>query len=138
MSDSILNSTKKSLGLAEDYSAFDSDVLMHINSALSVLAQLGVGPAAGFMVLDETATWEDLLGQDDVLNMAKTYVFLRVKMVFDAPSTAHHLNAMETQINELGWRINAHREATQWVDPDPRHPSEDVFGDPVVIDGGVG
>lgn len=138
MPESILNTTKKSLGLDVDYPAFDPDVIMLINSALSTLTQLGIGPANGFMITGAAETWDAFLGEDPVANMAKHLVFLKVKLVFDPPATSFVIGAMEKQIEELTWRLNVHRESTEWVDPDPRRPVQNVFGDPLVIDGGVG
>ena len=116
--DSILTSTKKVLGLAEDYTAFDQDVVLHINSVFSTLLQLGVGPEAGFMIEDKTAVWSDFL-TDIRLNNVKTYMYLRVRMLFDPPSTSFHISAMKEQIQELEWRINVYREEESWVDPSP-------------------
>jgi len=110
VSDSILNSTKKVLGVDASYAAFDTDILIHINSAFATLNQLGVGPAEGFVVEDELATWLDFLGPDPRLNSVKTYVYLRVRMVFDPPGTSYLLNALEKQLQELEWRLNVVRE----------------------------
>jgi hypothetical protein len=134
---SILNSTKKILGIAEDYTAFDLDIITHINTAFSTLAQLGVGPAVGFMIEDDSTSWADFLVDDLQLNSVKSYVYLRVRLLFDPPATSYLINAYEDQIKELEWRLTAHREETRWIDPNPpRIPGDDVFGDPVVIDGG--
>lgn len=119
MPESILKSIKKTLNLASDYEAFDPDVVMHINSVFSDLYQLGVGPALGFMIEDEGKTWDEFLGNDLRLNNIKTYVYLRVRLLFDPPSTGFHTKAMQDQIQELAWRINVQREDTQWVDPTP-------------------
>jgi hypothetical protein len=118
---SILTSTKKILGLDASYTAFDPDVTTHINSAFSTLTQLGVGPAEGFMIEDETAVWDDFLVMTDDLqyNSIKTYVYLRVRMLFDPPATSFVIAALNEQIKELEWRLNVHREETGWVDPDP-------------------
>ena len=118
MSDSILTSTKKILGIAEDYTAFDLDILTHINSVLSTVNQLGIGPEAGFMITGASEEWTSLLGDDLRLNAVKTYVFLRVRMIFDPPQTSFHQAAMEKQIQELEWRLNVHREGLSWVDPE--------------------
>jgi hypothetical protein len=116
---SILNSTKKILGIASDYTAFDLDVITHINSAFSTLTQLGVGPAEGFMIEDDTAVWTDFILGDPEYNQVKSYVFLRVRLLFDPPATSYLITAYQDQIRELEWRLNTHREETQWVDPDP-------------------
>lgn len=119
MDDSILKSIKKTLNLAPDYTAFDEDVLIHINTVFGTLNQLGVGPALGFMIDDEGPTWYEFLGNDPRLNPVKTYVYLRVRLLFDPPATGHHVTAMQEQIKELEWRLNAQREDTQWTDPNP-------------------
>lgn len=119
MEASILTSTKKILGLAEDYTAFDLDVITHINTAFSTLTQLGVGPATGFMIEDDTAVWSDFIVDDYQNNSVKSYVYLRVRQIFDPPSTSYLITAYDNQIKELEWRLNVHREETQWVDPDP-------------------
>lgn len=119
METSILTSTKKILGIASDYTAFDLDIITHINTVFSTLAQLGVGPATGFMIEDATAVWNDFILDDLQLNSVKTYVFLRVRLLFDPPSTSYLLDAYKQQIQELEWRLNTKREATEWVDPDP-------------------
>lgn len=119
MSDSILTSIKKVLNLADDYTPFDQDVIMHINSVFSTLNQLGVGPDAGFMIEDKTPTWDTFLEGDPRLNHIKTYVYLRVRMLFDPPTTGYHVEAMEAQRKELEWRINTQREDVKWTDPLP-------------------
>jgi len=117
MAESILTSTKKNLGLDESYTAFDADILMYINGVFSTLDQLGIGPEGGFAIEDDTATWDDFLGTDLKLNSVKTYVTLQVKLLFDPPQTAHHLEAVNHQIKELEWRLNTVREMTAWVAP---------------------
>ena len=137
MEQSILISTKKILGIAEDYTVFDLDIITHINTAFSTLAQLGVGPNNGFMIEDDTAVWTDFLDDDLQYNSVKSYVFLRVRQLFDPPSTSYLISAYERQILELEWRLSTHREETEWVNPTPPDvESSDNFGDPVVIDGG--
>jgi hypothetical protein len=126
---SILNSVKKVLGLAEDYTVFDEDVIMHINTAFSTLTQLGVGPPEGFMIVDATAEWDEFIVDDIQYNSVKSYVFLKVQMLFDPPQTSYLITAKEKQIQELEWRLNVHREEDGWTDPDP---------DPVYPDGPYG
>jgi hypothetical protein len=119
MEQSILTSTKKILGIASDYTVFDLDIITHINSAFSTLTQLGVGPALGFMINDDTEVWTDFIADDLQYNSVKSYVFLRVRQLFDPPTTSYLISASERQIQELEWRLNVHREETGWTDPDP-------------------
>jgi len=116
---SILDSVKKSLNLAADYTPFDEDIIMHINSVLSTLWQLGVGPTDGFMITDKETTWDTFLGSDPRLNHVKTYMFLRVKLLFDPPNTGFTTAAIERQIEQLEWRLNVQREDKEWIDPNP-------------------
>jgi hypothetical protein len=125
MSDSILTSTKKILGIEEAYEAFDLDILTHINSVFSTLTQLGVGPAEGFMIEDKTATWDTFLGSDPRLNSVKSYVYLRVRLLFDPPQSSYAISALEKQAEEMAWRLNVQMEGTIWTDPDP---------DPVLVE----
>jgi hypothetical protein len=117
VSDSILTSTKKVLGITEDYDAFDVDILMHINSAFATLHQLGVGSQTPFEVEDAEATWDTFLGGDKRLNSVKTYVYLKVRLVFDTPGTSYLIQAAERQIQELEWRLNVAREEVGWTEP---------------------
>lgn len=125
MSDSILTSTKKALGIEDAYTVFDPDIIMHINSVFSTLNQLGIGAAQGFMIEDKIPIWDAFLEGDLRLNNVKTYVFLRVRLLFDPPQTAHATTAYQEQIKELEWRINAQREDEKWTKPmTPPAPSE--------------
>jgi hypothetical protein len=110
MEDSILKSTKKILGLAEDYTAFDLDVITHINMAMSILDQIGIGPRDGFFIEDDSANWADIdLPQKD-LAMVRSYVYLRVRKAFDPPQTSFHIESMDNQIRELEERLSISRE----------------------------
>jgi hypothetical protein len=113
---SILTSTKKVLGLDASYTVFDLDVTTHINAAFSTVNQLGVGPEDGFFIEDATEDWDDLDIPANQLHLVKTYIYLKVKMLFDPPGTSFHISAMEEQIRELEWRINMLREVAL---PDP-------------------
>jgi hypothetical protein len=123
MPSSILTDTKKILGIVEEDTTFDPDILIHINTVFSVLNSLGIGPTAGFIIEDKTPTWEDYLGTDLNLSSVKTYIYLRVRIFFDPPASSFVLTAMQEQIRELEWRLNVEREHTQWVDPDPNRPT---------------
>jgi hypothetical protein len=128
---SILTSIKKSLGIDVSYTAFDEDIIMHINSAFSTLEQLGVGPEGGFAISDATAVWTSFMGTDARLNSVKTYVYLSVRLLFDPPATSYLITAMEKQKEEFAWRLNVTREEVIWVDPDPV-----PVGPGSVLDGG--
>lgn len=119
MADSILTSVKKVLGIDETYTAYDLDILMHINTVFTVLTDLGVGPDAGFSIEDASVTWDTYLGTDLRLNSVKSYMYLRVRMLFDPPTTSYLLEAMNKQIEELTVRINMVRESVIWTDPNP-------------------
>lgn len=111
MEESILISIKKLLGIDKDNKDFDKDVIMHINTALLTLNQIGVGPAEGFLIEDDSATWEDLLGNRKDLDAAKTHIYLKVKLVFDTPLNSSVIQANKESINELEWRLNLQAES---------------------------
>jgi len=113
MEASILKATKKVLGLPENYTPFDQDVLMHINATLSVVHQIGVGPLEGFWIDDETAKWDDLNLPQDQLGLLRTYVFLNVRMLFDPPATSFLIEATQKQIDEHLMRLSYMREGTK-------------------------
>lgn len=104
--DSILTSIKKLLGMDADYTAFDTDVIIHINTALAILCQLGVGPDKGFRISDDSATWQDFVGEDTRLDDVKDYVYLKVKLLFDPPSSSAAIQSTESLISEIEWRLN--------------------------------
>ena len=110
MDESILNSVKKILGIAPDYDAFDTDIIIHINSVFASLNQMGLGPDEGFMIEDETTEWGSFLLDDMRLNSVKTYIYLRVRVLFDPPTTGFTLTAIQEQIKEFEWRLNVYRE----------------------------
>lgn len=106
--ESILTSTKKLLGIAEDYEHFDTDIIMHINSVFMILTQLGVGPEQGFMIQDEDAVWNDFTQGDPNLEGVKSYVYLKVRLLFDSASlTSPVIESMNKMITEFEWRLNA-------------------------------
>ena len=107
---SILTTVKRTLGLEEDYTVFDQEVILHINSVFGTLHQLGVGPVNGFEIEDADAIWSDFLNDDLTLSPVKSYMYLRVRMLFDPPTLGYIITAMQEQIQELEWRINVVRE----------------------------
>jgi len=112
MEDSILNSTKKILGIMPDYTSFDIDIITHINGALAIINQIGIGPVNGFMIEDNGAQWEDLALPMNQMNLLRTYVFLKVRLLFDPPTSGFTLTAMDKQIQEYETRLSYMREAT--------------------------
>lgn len=101
---SILTSIKKLLGPTEEYTAYDTDLIIHINSVLSILTDLGIGPAEGFAITDASATWEDFLGDTKRLESVKSYVYMKVKLIFDPPQSSAVIAAYEKLIAEFEWR----------------------------------
>lgn len=117
MDTSILNSTKKILGIAEDYTAWDLDIITHINSAFTTLNQLGIGPSEGFMIEDESSEWDEFSDSDTLLNSVKQYIFLKVRSIFDPPPTSYLVESMERQIHEHESRLSMMREDESWTNP---------------------
>lgn len=104
---SILSSVKKLLGIAEDYTDFDVDIIMHINSVFSILTQLGVGESEGFYITDKCVNWEDFLTDEDPrLESVKSYMYLKVRLLFDPPLSSAVMESINRQISELEWRLN--------------------------------
>ena len=106
MDSSILTSIKKLLGIAEEDTSFDQDIIMHINTVFAILAQLGVGPANGFSIEDDGAIWSDYLGNVTNLELVKSYIYMKVRSMFDPPTSSILADAMNKNISELEWRIN--------------------------------
>jgi hypothetical protein len=110
MADSILTSTKAALGVPESHEAFDTELILHINSVLSRLNALGLGPTQGFRITDKTSTWEEFLGSEYRLDDAKSYMYLRVKLLFDPPDIGFVITAIKEQIQEEEWRLTNRRD----------------------------
>lgn len=111
--DSILNTIKKMLGPDNDDPHFDVDIIVHINSALSRLSQLGVGPPNGFSITGDSETWDQFIGSDKRMLAVKTYIYLRVRLVFDPPTIASVLQAWNDEIKETEWRLNVDAESKE-------------------------
>lgn len=107
---SILNSIKKMLGVSDEDTNFDQDIIININSVLMFINQLGIGPETGFTISDATATWEELIGERLDLEAVKTYVYLKVRLLFDPPQSAFVLESIERQISQIEWRLNVQAE----------------------------
>lgn len=103
--ESILTSTKQLLGITAEYTHFDPNIIMCINSVFATLTQLGVGPVEGFSIKDEFASWSDYMEQNTYGEMVKTYVFSKVKLMFDPPTNTSLLEALKQQASEQEWRL---------------------------------
>ena len=111
MDDSILQSTKKYLGIDTGCDAFDQDVMLHINSVFSILYQIGVDSAKHARVEDVSTKWSDFFAEDeDLLRLIKDYVYLRVRIIFDPPTSSFVLEALNKQVSEFEWRIHIEAE----------------------------
>lgn len=110
MTDSILTTIKKLLGITEEYEHFDQDIIMHINSVFMILTQLGVGPSNGFSISDKTATWDEFIEEGINLEAVKSYVYMKVRLLFDPPLNPVVMECMNRMINEMEFRINIEAE----------------------------
>lgn len=109
--DSILTSIKLLLGITEDYEAFDQQIIAHINSVFVILTQLGVGPPEGFMITSKIETWNEFISDDKKMQLVKSYMHLKVKMLFDPPSSSVVMDSTNRMINEFEWRLNSQAES---------------------------
>jgi hypothetical protein len=119
MNESILTSIKKMLGISEEYEQFDADLIMHINSVFSILTQLGVGPTNGFMIEDKTSTWNQFIGNDAKFVLVKSYMYLKVKLMFDPPLSSSVMESYKVQISEYEWRLNIFAENEDSSEDEP-------------------
>ena len=111
--ESILTSIKKLLGIEEEYEHFDQDLIIHINSVFMILNQLGVGPSEGFVIEDKTAKWTDFIEDPVKMQAVKSYVYLKVKLLFDPPLSSAVIESTNRMISEYEWRLNVAAESTQ-------------------------
>ena len=109
--DSILTSIKKILGIDEEYENFDPDIIMHINSVFMILRQLGVGPEEGFAIEGEDALWTDFMPSGAMLEGVKSYMYMKVRLLFDPPTTASMFDSMKRLTDEFEWRLNVAAES---------------------------
>lgn len=113
--DSILDTTKKILGIDSEFEHFDTDIIIHINSVFAGLIQLGAGPEDGFEIEDSTATWDSYLNGNKKLSFIKSYMYLKVRMLFDPPTTSFDITAKQDQIKEFEFRINVAVQSDQFA-----------------------
>lgn len=109
--DSILTSIKKLLGLTEECTEFDADIIMHINSVFLTLQQIGVGPEEGFAISDSSQTWNDFIPEGLILNSIKSYMSLKVRLLFDPPASSVVVESMNRMVDQFEWRINVAAES---------------------------
>ena len=110
MTESILTSIKKLLGLTEADTSFDTDIIIHINSVFATLKQLGVGPTKGFRIADAKAKWNEFATDEEFIDSVKTYIYLKVKLVFDPPLNSGIMEAYKQEIKEIEWRLNVDKD----------------------------
>lgn len=109
--ESILTSIKKLIGITEDYTHFDTDLIIQINTAFMYLSQIGIGSDNGFSISDETTTWSDYLPEDDKnFEAVKTYIYLKTKLIFDPPQSSSVMESMKQTLSEIEWRLNVETE----------------------------
>ena len=107
--DNVLDTTKLLLGVETDDDSYDVELITHINSIFFVLQQLGVGPVAGFEIKDNTTPWSEFIGED-MVNGVRSYMGMRVKLLFDTPATGPLTTALENQVAQMEWRLNMQME----------------------------
>lgn len=104
--ESILTSIKKLLGITKDYPYFDTDIIIHINSVFTVINQLGIGPKEGFVISGDNETWSDFISEPKICEVVKTYMYLKVKLLFDPPQSSSLIEAINKSISEFEWRLS--------------------------------
>lgn len=109
--DSILTSIKRLLGIAEEYDHFDPELVIHINSVFMVLTQLGVGPSGGFSITGAGETWDDFIPEGQNLESVKSYIYMKVRLIFDPPTSSALMDALNRSVSEFEWRLNVAAES---------------------------
>lgn len=117
MDHSILNVTKRMVGVDPSLTVYDLNILTHINSVFARLQTLGIGPVDGYMIEDDAPTWDDFLLGDRRLNSVKSYMYLSVRIMFDPPQTQYLVASMQEQIEKMEWLLNVTREEDAWINP---------------------
>ena len=111
--ESVLTTIKKMLGIDEDYEHFDQDIIIHINTVLMTLNQLGAGPETPVAITNKDDTWYSTLGEIKNIEAVKTYIYLKVRILFDPPTSSFVLESMNRQADEYGWRLNIQSESNK-------------------------
>lgn len=110
--ESILTSIKLLLGITEEYTHYDNQIIMHINSVFQILRRLGVGPAEGFRIEDDSATWNDFIPDENYEDL-KTYVYLKVQLIFNPPDSSAHMESIKQLINEFEFQLNLRADSNE-------------------------
>ena len=112
--ESILTSIKKLLGIDESHEFYDEQIIMHINSVFPTLRQLGVGPSKGFRIEDKIATWSDYITETEYItyDSVKAYVYAKVRLIFDPPTSSARIESLKEIIKEFEWRLKEDAEFT--------------------------
>lgn len=103
--DSILTSIKKQLGIMETDTHFDPDIIMYINTELAILNQIGVGPEKGFMIKDAASSWNEFVEDETLLGLVTSYIYVKVRLIFDPPTSSAVIESMKRTAESLEWRI---------------------------------
>lgn len=107
MDESILTTIKMLLGCTEEDTSYDSQIITDINSVFSILTQLGIGPKDGFIISDKSNVWSEFIDDKKELYMVKSYIYLKVKLMFDPPLSGGAMDVIERGIREFEWRLNS-------------------------------
>lgn len=110
---SILNDIKKMIGLDENYTVFDQDLIIHINSVFMILTQMGVGPEEGYRITGASNEWSEFTNDDLLMESVKTYIYQKVRLIFDPPQNSALLQAIQSSVKELEWRLNVANDTTR-------------------------
>lgn len=111
---SILNDVKEAIGIMPDYTVFDQTLIMHINSVFMILHQMGVGPDAGFRLSSGNETWDEFMPSSNIdFESVKSYICMKVRLLFDPPSSSSHMDCIKQAIQEFEWRLNFESELSK-------------------------
>lgn len=127
--ESILASVKKVLGIDEVHTGFDEDIVLHINSVFAILQQMGVGPAEGFSIRDDSTVWDEYIQDVNQLNFVKSYIYLKVRLLFDPPVSSGAIESINKLISELEWRLFVACDPVDEVDETEGNEETDEIGE---------
>lgn len=105
MEQSILKTIKKLIGVYAEYNYYDTDFIVHINTVFAILNQIGIGTSDVFFITGEDELWSDFLENDTMLQPVIDYMYIRVKLLFDTPSSSTLSESLKNTLSELEWRL---------------------------------